>query len=202
LNSSTELVEGKLFLIRYFPAAPVQCSTSVGGGYTNGGAEAWVELAKATNTLGDFRLSIPTNASNWAVGKYVYDDPTSASIIYLPEYDGRYAITSFNKQGAATAVEVEAPVFSSAVGTTIANNFYGGRALSGAASCAFAMAQSLETSNGMEISGLNAEEQSDITLTSRWTKAQGDSPLTNMVFFVYYDAMLVLYENNVLQLIE
>jgi ornithine carbamoyltransferase len=37
----------------------------------------------------------------------------------------------------------------------------------------FAMAIDLETSNGLEISGLNAEEQSDISLLARFSAAQG-----------------------------
>lgn len=42
---------------RFFPASPVQVSNRVGGALTNGGAEAFVELQKALNTLGDYRLA-------------------------------------------------------------------------------------------------------------------------------------------------
>jgi hypothetical protein len=58
----------------------------------------------------------------------------------------------------------------------------------------------LETSNGVEISGLNAEEQSDISFIGQWTGAQ-ESGYT-LTVFTYYDAMLILRENNVLELIQ
>ena len=155
-------------------------------------------------------MSTPVTISSWALGKYIYDDPTAAGLVYLPEFDGRFAVVGYNSEGAGTAMEVEAPVRSPATNTATAAGYYGGRALFGDASVAFAMAQSLETSNGMEISGLNAEEQSDISLTARWSHPQsgsstdglGNTAKMNMVFFVYYDALLVLYENNVVQLIE
>lgn len=50
---------------RYFPAAPVQLSTTVGGSVSNMGAEAYTELAKALNIVGDYRLSTGVNASKW-----------------------------------------------------------------------------------------------------------------------------------------
>jgi hypothetical protein len=60
----------------------------------------------------------------------------------------------------------------------------------------FAMAIDLETSNGMEISGLNAEEQSDISLIARYSAAQ--SPGFVFDVFTYIDSMIVLRENNVI----
>lgn len=67
-------------------------------------------------------------------------------------------------------------------------------------SCCFVMAIDLETSNGGEISGLNAEEQSDISLIARWSSAQN----TAFVFdvYTYIDSMIVLKENNVIELIQ
>jgi len=79
----------------------------------------------------------------------------------------------------------------------------------------FAMAIDLETSNGVEISGLNAEEQSDIALIANWKSNQqsgatqslngntitGGVP-TALEVYSYYDAMIVLRENNVLELIQ
>jgi len=69
----------------------------------------------------------------------------------------------------------------------------------------FAMAVDLETSNGVEISGLNAEEQSDIALIANWTSAQvtGNAAVpSSLEVYSYYDAMIVLRENNVLELIQ
>jgi hypothetical protein len=75
------------------------------------------------------------------------------------------------------------------------------------------MATNLETSNGVEISGLNAEEQSDIALIAQWagaqvlgnalkngTQVQGGP--SNLEVYSYYDAMIILRENNVLELIQ
>ncbi len=58
----------------------------------------------------------------------------------------------------------------------------------------------LETSNGVEVSGLNAEEQSDIALIMNWTKGQAQ---TNVIeVFTYTDRMIILYENNALTLVQ
>ena len=67
-------------------------------------------------------------------------------------------------------------------------------------SSAFAMSTSLETSNGIEISGLNAEEQSDISLIVNYGGPQTAGFAIEV--YVLYDAMLVLRENNVLELIQ
>jgi hypothetical protein len=64
----------------------------------------------------------------------------------------------------------------------------------------FGMAIDLETSNGLEISGLNAEEQSDISLIARFSKAQSEGFIYDV--FSYIDSMIVLRENNVLELIQ
>jgi hypothetical protein len=67
------------------------------------------------------------------------------------------------------------------------------------------MACSLETSNGVEISGLNAEEQSDISIIAYWSLPQvtGSAAIPSALeVYTYYDAMIVLRENNVLELIQ
>ena len=62
------------------------------------------------------------------------------------------------------------------------------------------MAINLETSNGLEISGLNAEEQSDISLIANYSSAQASTSI--MEVYTFYDAMIILRENNVLELIQ
>jgi len=69
----------------------------------------------------------------------------------------------------------------------------------------FAAAISLETSNGIEISGLNAEEQSDISFLCNWADTQRSGAAgvpSSLECYVYYDAMIVLEENNVVKLIQ
>jgi hypothetical protein len=177
---------------RYFPAAPVQVSSSVGSAISNGGAEAYVELSKALNIVGDYRLSTGINATKWGV------QATSAGL--LQEFDYSYALAGFSSVGITTMTGYEQS----------ANSFCG----TVASSC-FAMSTDLETSNGVEISGLNAEEQSDIALIANWKASQvtGSSQSINsntitggvpssLEVYSYYDAMIVLRENNVLELIQ
>ena len=191
---------------RYFPASPVQCSLTVGGDESNGGGEAYLELAKALNTVGDYRLSTPCNTLSWASPIGYYYNATGQKTIVLNEHDGSFTPTAYFQGGVQYLVQVEsAGSNKSAPGSDtfpdpLPTYVYAGRNSHGMNSCCFAMAINLETSNGMEISGLNAEEQSDISITMRWNKPQDG----NMQFlvFTYYDAMLVLFENNVVQLIK
>lgn len=121
---------------RYFPAAPVQCSINTGSPISNGGAEAYVELAKALNILGDYRLSTACNVLRWAypAGLFAGTDRV------LQNRDYAFSIPSVN---AATGIP--------AIVSSIAGGDYGSQC--------YTSAISLETSNGIEISGLNAEEQ-------------------------------------------
>lgn len=129
---------------RYFPAAPVQCSTNTGSGMTNGGAEAYTELAKALNILGDYRLSTACNVTRWASPIGVN---TITNVARLQNLDYGYSQLG-------TVFASARPV----VLRTIAGGDLG--------SACFAAAISLETSNGIEISGLNAEEQVNSPINS------------------------------------
>lgn len=171
---------------RYFPASPVQTS-SVGGSISNGGCEAYVELQKALNTVGDYRLQTNTNSKNWAIQPIVLTGNTPG--IVLPEFDYSLISNGYDAQGRILGAQIE----------STSNGFCGTLP----PSC-FAMATSLETSNGMEISGLNAEEQSDISLIAYWKAPQvtGASAVpTNIEVYTYIDQMMVLRENNVVELI-
>lgn len=150
---------------RYYPAAPVQCSVDSGSRIPNGGAEALIELQKALNQLGDYRLSTGVNSKTWAVGlcyngaadtespfdtvKAMYNNPysehdfTSSLISVANGVALMSGVTAYNNTASATT---SAP----AQGTAFAGN---------TGSANFGMAIDLETSNGVEISGLNAEEQ-------------------------------------------
>lgn len=171
---------------RYFPAAPVECSSN-GSAKSNGAAEAYTELAKALNIVGDYRLSTNVNPKNWGV-------QNSGAALGLAEFDYKYSIAS-------VAVETNIPTLSlveSQVGTI--NAFCGTMP----SSC-FAMAINLETTNGEEISGLNATEQSDISFLANWTLPQvmgTGNAASNIEVYTYYDAMIVLRENNILELIQ
>jgi len=166
---------------RYFPAAPVQTSTNIGSAISNGACEAYVELSKALNIVGDYRLSTGCNTQKWGMQN------ANGS---LQEYDYSQVFTGFATNGVPVVQTLES-----------ATNAFCGTL----GSQCFAMATDLETSNGVEISGLNAEEQSDIALIANWTTSQqtGSTVAPSVLeVYSYYDAMIVLRENNVLELIQ
>lgn len=129
-------------------------------------------MQKALNVVGDYRLSSSVNSIRWCT-------PTTVDLVST---DYKYDLTTFGATGIATSAAVTAP-YCSTIG----------------AAC-FTAAIDLETSNGVEISGLNAEEQSDISFIGTWTGAQQTG--YTLTVFTYYDAMLILRENNVLELIQ
>ena len=165
---------------RYFPAAPVQLSTSVGSNVPNCGAEAYVELQKALNIVGDYRLSTSNNSMRW--GQTCAAVTVNGDLTTAQESDyGCYPLKP-SAGGINTYKVIDTP-FAGSVGS----------------SC-FTMACDLETSNGIEISGLNAEEQSDIALMVNWSQPQAAG--YNMEVYSYFDEMILLKENNVLELIQ
>lgn len=187
---------------RYYPAQPVQCSTAAVSGsstvFNNGGAEAWVELQKALNVLGDYRITPNCNVLSWAVAPYFnsvnYTAPVTnaGNCNTLPEFDYRDNLVQYFPNGHLLTQKRENTT--TVVGAN--NNAFVGNI----PSCCFAMAVDLETSNGVEISGLNAEEQNDISLIARYTAAQTSS--FTFEVFTYVDAMIVLKPRNVLDLIQ
>lgn len=182
---------------RYFPAQPVQCSTEVGSSYTNGAAEAFIELQKAINTLGDSRLSTPVDTNRWGLPAFSTTGTVGSTHTLLNEYDYDYGIAGFKYSGAPYACAFTYAGLAS--GGYTSGQEGTNRTGSWGSSC-FAMAIDLETSNGLEISGLNAEEQSDISLIARYAKTQAPGFVFDV--FTYIDSMIVLRENNVLELIQ
>lgn len=167
---------------RYFPGQPVQCSSQIGSSVNNGGSEAWLELCKALKIVGDYRLSTPANITRWAI------QATAGGV--LPEKDFNQTIWY---QDATTGVPVYMPQ-TAGFPATLTNGSSG----TTGSSC-FAMAINLETSNGVDISGLNAEEQSDISFMCTWRQNQITA---NLEVYSYCDSMLVLRENNMIELIK
>jgi len=175
---------------RYYPASPVQLSTNPGSGVTNGGAEAFLELQKALNIVGDYRLSASCNTMRWALPPQTALPGPIYGNTQLNELDYSQFIQAWGPLGHPTLSTTSIP------GVATAGNSFAGNL----GSNCFAMAINLETSNGVEISGLNAEEQSDISLQIYWKASQG--PTNVIEVYSYYDAMWVLRENNVLELIQ
>jgi hypothetical protein len=145
--------------------------------------------------VGDYRLKTANNTLRWAVepattSVVVGYDPVAAANAQTtwPETDYSTSLISFNAMGQ--------PTYQSVMSLQAANlNSFAGTVGS---SC-FAMSTDLETSNGVEISGLNAEEQSDIALIANWAAPQGGinsaaggatAVNTNLEVYSYYDAMV------------
>lgn len=143
-SSGTSTLQQYQFRIggRYFPGQPVQCASQVGSGVNNGGCEAWLELSKALKIVGDYRLSTPVNATRWAI------QPTTGGV--LSEFD-------FNRTINYISRDTGCPVYLAVTAGFPSTVINGSSGTTG--SCCFAMAINLETSNGVDISGLNAEEQ-------------------------------------------
>lgn len=172
---------------RYFPAAPVQCSLQLGTGINNGGAEAYTELEKALNIVGDYRLSTSLNSMRWAASPGVN---LLRSTSFLPNLDFKHQITGYDGLSGLPLLK-NVSVADVGAGCAFSGNY---------GSACFAMAINLETSNGVEISGLNAEEQSDISLLAQWAAPQATAGVIEIYSFV--DAMVLLKPNNELLLIR
>ncbi len=170
---------------RYFPGAPVQCSTTNGSGTGNGCVEAYTELAKFLNIVGDYSLSTPTSSRTWG------HQNASGN---LQEFDYIQEISEVAGDGTPILTAYADPNLDSFATMLGAQHF--------------AMAINLETTNGVEISGLNAEEQSDIVLSAQWKLPQvtgltnpyigsitGGVP-SSLEVYSFYDFLFILKENN------
>jgi len=117
----------------------------------------------------------------------------------LPEFDFKYSVAQFGAGGMPVYRQVMEAGTGITSGTVIASNSINAFAGNMGSGC-FAMAIDLETSQGTEISGLNAEEQSDISLIARYSATQENGFIFDV--YTYIDSMIVLRENNVIELIQ
>lgn len=146
---------------RYFPAAPVQCSVTAGSKVSNGASEALIELQKALNQIGDYRLSTGVNPRTWGVGLCYNGNATGSAThgcLNLPYPENDFSTSIITFLGGVAQVTQNTSYNNSQTANAYAPG--GGSSFAGnAGSANFGMAIDLETSNGVEISGLNAEEQ-------------------------------------------
>jgi len=137
------------------------------------------------------------NSLRWAMnpGQITSAGGGDVSVVatQLPEDDFRFVFTGYGSGGSGLLAYPS--------GSTAALSDHAVNSSSGnLGSCHFTQAIDLETSNGTEISGLNAEEQSDISLSLRYSQAQPTGYVYDV--FTYVDVMFVLHENNVMELIQ
>jgi len=164
----------------YMPAAPVQTSAP-GSNKSNGAAEAYIENQKMLAIVGDYRLQ--TNASNltWGLQSGIHGAQTGV----LGEFDYKYTTTTLSLDNSPNLVEVNS-----------GNNAFCGDL----PSQQFGMAMSFETTNGLEISGLNSQEQNDISITAIYSAPQVtgfSSTASAFNIFTFFDSLLVLKAFNV-----
>ncbi len=68
----------------------------------------------------------------------------------------------------------------------------------------FTMSAEFESSNGTEMSGVNAEELADLALSISWATQSGGTGVSSSALlysFIHYDAMLIIRPNNVIELV-
>lgn len=170
---------------RMFPASPVVCGS---GSTTNGGAEAYAELAKALHTVGNYQLSAPVNALKWG-------HPMCNATTYAGEAETDYERFTYAMTPNGTFLT------SPSIGTWHTSGL-------GGAQC-FCMAISFETAASADYSGLNAEQASSIILRANYSGVPGSVAAGGaadvsyqLMSFCYVDKMLVLHSNNNVRIIE
>lgn len=178
---------------RYYPSAPVQCGV---GAVPNGGGEAYMELAKALYTVGDYKLSSGTNAVSWGhpIAACAQATGPAYTFSYSGEAESDFEVADYYFLGGT-------------FGTVDSSQVYG--YMGNIGSQCFAMAISLETANSVDYSGLNAEEQSNIIFSATYSAAPGSVAAGcasqidySMMTFTFIDKMIVLGENNKLTVLE
>jgi len=137
--------------------------------------------------VGDYRLSSSVNTTRWAISPSNETTNSQYGTTY-PELDYTHGYIYWN-DGTPRNYQVTSP------SATAGNSFAG----NGASAC-FAMSTDLETSNGIEISGLNAEEQSDIALLATYSGPQENAFVIDV--YCYYDSLMILRENNVVEIFQ
>jgi hypothetical protein len=167
---------------RYYPASPV-LNTTVPG-VRVGGAEPLLELQKALSIVGDKRLTTAVNSLTWGKPAIATSKGPGFPTIYGAD-DGVFRDSSYPDSAG----------FPGAINKTVHP-----AVIFPAGSSCFCMAVCLETSNGREISGLNAEEQSDIVFNCKWSATPASG--YELIVYTHIDKIMLLKENNVVNLIE
>lgn len=166
---------------KFYPPSPVECSAN-GSAISNGGSEAYIELAKALRSYNDKRLSGNVNTQKWAI-------QNAAGVLHDTDY--KTSIQSFGATGIPTLKVVEG---------TSGNTFCGT-----VGSQIFVMGVNFDSSTRGELNGLNGEEQNSISLIANWKSPQvmgSENTPSLVVAYTYFDSVFVLGANNTAKLIE
>jgi len=191
----------------YYPAQEVEVHRTQR--YTDRcfGREALFELQKALDTVGSYQSGSHFNSLNWC-------NPVQQCIRRIDGAGGN-AITPNLSSHNRDVSDIEkiaaqskysyavAPIATGPAALTLnmVNDTYAkdtldkGRSYQQSGStCVFAV--DLETSNGMEIAGINAEEQSDILLSMKFDPLTNAQAQVQLQVFTSFDMLLIFRPNN------
>lgn len=176
---------------KYYPEEPIKCSTLVGGNVPNSGCEAFIELKKCLNVVGNYFLSTENNTLTWACVAGNNDAQLGLTHDILPEFDYDHEVLRFKHTGAPVLNIKKYPG---------GDGNSGGPITGSVPSAMFAMSVNLETTKGLDISGLDAENAATIELIARYAKPQQSGFSFNV--FTYIDSLFVLKDNNEVQITQ
>jgi hypothetical protein len=165
---------------KFYPPSPVECSPN-GAAVSNGGSEAYVELAKALRSYNDKRLSSSVNTTRWAL-------QNASGVLHDTDY--KTAIGSYSAAGVPNIVNVE----------SVTNAFCGN-----VGSQMFIMASNFDSSSRGELAGLNGEEQNSIQFIANWKESQVSGAANvpvQIIAYTYFDSVFILGANNTAKLVE
>jgi len=184
---------------RYFPAQPVEVHSMGVVNNTPEGQEALFELQKALDIVGAYQTGSLFSSQSWCnlyqqQMSFNETEATNAGLarnifsgnrdLVDPYRAGFFQVGSGNVD-ASTA---------SAASVYHQNNVYDRLDASQAGGSFFCIAMDFETSNGLEISGINAEEQSDLQLQ---IKNDGSPNNVQLNVFINVDGIIIIKEANV-----
>lgn len=176
---------------KFYPEEPVKCSTIVGGTVPNSGCEAFVELKKSLNIIGNYNISTENNTITWALPAGNNDCELGLPHNILPEYDYDHEVLRYKYTGAPVINIKKHPGEDGNMGGPITGSL---------PSAMFAMSINLEKAKGLDITGLDALNASTIELIARYAKPQQSGFCFNV--FTYIDALFILKDNNEVQIIK
>lgn len=168
----------------YYPASPVV--NTFQSGFRTGSVEPYQEFMKVIKNYSDQTAGFNNWRWNFPSATYVY-------------YSGVSPLGYSSIIGAAdkklAVINVPTSPASGLIDATWTVNVQNSELSSGQGSTIFCFAIDLESSNGAEISGLNAEEQSDINLNIKWNGTLPESTL-ELVAYCNIDQALLIKDNN------
>lgn len=168
----------------YYPSSPVVNTTQ--SGYRTGSVEPYQEFMKVLKNYSDQSPGLNNWRWNFPAARHVY--------VYGTTPVGWATICGANDKKVAFAPAANSPT-SGLMDATWSNIALNAELTTGQGSSIFCFAIDLESSNGAEISGLNAEEQSDITLNIKWNGSI-PSGLLELVAYCNIDQALLIKDNN------